>query len=439
MTESSSSPFRRQTVILLASIAAISFAAAVVVAIFSEDISAPSSTGANTYSRSAIGHRGLVELLERLDVPVLVSEHNSAGKARQGAALIAAEPIVLNSDGKRARALRQMMAESSIMLLIMPKWYGLPSATRPGWIDAIQLLLPGEITPIFGAVGLSAELVRPTSPGPISGPQSAAQSLLWQIDSSAEGTLFAVPTLRAPQLIRSDSLAPVISTADGILLGVTTIDGQKAGRPDQDGRELWVLSDPDVLSNHGLGKGQNAVLTAQLIQILRDRGSGTVVFDETMHGFRKEPSLWRSLFEFPLALVTIQAFLAVVLLLWASTGRFGKPLTPAPAIEPGKAFLIESTAMLLRFGHHADHALERYFQTALRQVAHALHAPQHLGGQTRMAWLERVARVRGIDENLADLQREVGAVRRGRRADEARAVEVAHRIYRWREAMTRDS
>ena len=61
-------PFRRRTIWWLAGIATTSFVAAIVVSIFGQEIVPTTTAGAHGYSRSAIGHHGLVALLRALDV-----------------------------------------------------------------------------------------------------------------------------------------------------------------------------------------------------------------------------------------------------------------------------------------------------------------------------------------------------------------------------------
>ena len=98
------------------------------------------------------------------------------------------------------------------------------------------------------------------------------------------------PDLEAPiQLMHGDRLQPLIGDADGMLLGELT----------DRNRKIWVLSDPDVISNHGLARAGNAALAVAMIKRLRS-GSGSVVFDETVHGFISEPaSPLLLLFRFP--------------------------------------------------------------------------------------------------------------------------------------------
>lgn len=413
-------PFRRRTIAWLAGIAATSFAIAIGVAIFAEEIVPTSTAGAHGYSRSAIGHHGLVALLRALDIHVLQSEHDSAGKAGDDAVLVAAEPLIVEPDGPRAQALRAMRDGTRGLLLVLPKWYGLPDDSQPAWVSDVALLPIEEVTPVLDVLGIEATVTRP------------AQVSGWI--GSEDITLEADPVLPAPQLLTSEMLVPVISCNEGMLLG--------AYQAEEDAPWLLVLADPDLLSNHGLKRGRNAHLTVAVIELLRwvsgEPMPDTVVFDETLHGFQKEPSLWRALFEFPLALATIQVLLAAVALLWASLGRLGKPITPPPAIAPGKGFLIHNTATLLRQGGHSAHALARYLDAAMREVARALHAPPQRDAAGLRRWLARAEGARRVTHTLEALGREVGACERDRKS-QARAVRAALHIHQWREEMIRGS
>lgn len=418
---SNAAPFRRRTLWWLAGIATTSFVAAIVVSIFSQEIVPTSTAGAHGYSRSALGHHGLLALLRALGVQVLQSEHDSAGKASE-AVLVVAEPLISELAGPRAEALRDMHVGPRATLVVLPKWYGLPDADNRAWVSDVELLLVDEVKPVLQVLGIEAELVRPERTSQWSGSDDIA--------------LPADPVLLHPQLIASDQIAPLISSAEGILLGFY--------QPEEDDPLLLVLSDPDVLSNHGLKRGRNAQLAVGIIELLRQLGGeplpDTVVFDETLHGFQKEPSLWRALFEFPLALATIQVILAAVALLWASLGRFGKPITPAPAVAPGKGFLIDNTATLLRHGGHGGYALSRYLEATARDVAHALHVPPHLDANGLRRWLTQVESARSVTRPLSELARQVEADRRDHtHRAQARAVRTALHIHQWREEMIRGS
>jgi hypothetical protein len=411
--------FSRRTVFWLVIIGAASFACAVFFAIFGETVSTASSASADTFSRSAIGHHGLVELLRAGEVPVLISQHDTAEKLAAETTLVAAEPAVAVADGVRAAELRAMFDSAERAVLILPKWFGDEDPMRPTFLERAYLLPTDEVEPVLRALEIYASVVRP--PGRPSWSSAAGVSL-------PRGG----PDLVGPQLLvpaEEGALTPVVWSDAGILVGKVELD---------ESTELWIISDPDLLSNHGLLRGDNASIALQLIEQAR-RGRGALVFDETMHGFKSEPSLWRVLFEFPLGLVTLQALLAVGFLLWAATGRFGKPLAGPSALAPGKEFLIDNTAALLRFAGHAGAALQRYLQTAVQDAARALHAPAYLDDAATARWLDHLAATRGLNVRLADLEREVYGAAEARSDRANRVVQAARRIHRWRQEIIHGS
>jgi hypothetical protein len=165
--------------------------------------------------------------------------------------------------------------------------------------------------------------------------------------------------------------------------------------------------------------------------------------DETLHGHISTPSLWRELFSFPLSLASASVLIVLAILLWSAMGRFGKPLPPLSAMAPGKRFLIDNTAELIRYGGHAAHALERYLHATVQDVARASHAPAHLGPAELRDWLLRAARARKVEIDLVALEREVADVvgpgpTSGHR-QAVRALATAGRIHRWRQEMTNGS
>ena len=49
---------------------------------------------------------------------------------------------------------------------------------------------------------------------------------------------------------------------------------------------IWVLSDPDIIANHGLAHGGQCGVRRAAVQARCARGYGNVVFDETLHRLR---------------------------------------------------------------------------------------------------------------------------------------------------------
>jgi hypothetical protein len=410
----SASPFSRRGAAWLAIGAAASLAAAAFLGVFGDELTEPPSVAPGAFSRSAIGHRAFVTLLRDLGFTVLVSRHRTADRAADGALVVLAEPALEPEaeSGRRSAAAEEIAAGASRLLVVLPKRTGYPDPNRPRWLGGADLLPLEEVRRILDVLGLDAEVVRPA-----------------QATAASCGPLPS-PTLDAPQLLRSDRIAPLVSFAEGILAG-EVVD-------DETGRRIVVLADPDVLANHGLGRGENAALAVRLLERL-GASELPVVVDETLHGHDVQPSVARELFRFPLVLATAQALLVAALAAWAGIVRFGRPLAPGALLAPGKAFLIENTAALLGHGGHVAHALAAYLRAAKDEVARRLRSPGDRA-EAQHAWIARVAAARGRADALARVEAQVRAVRgsrggRGGGAEED-ALRAARDIHAWREEMT---
>ncbi|MHC4816492.1 MAG: DUF4350 domain-containing protein [Planctomycetota bacterium] len=395
-------PFRPRTVLWLVVVGGLSLLSAVFWGIFGADVAGVGSAQADSFSRSALGHHALVRLLHELEIPVVVSRFDSGHRARGSAVLVLAEPQLDDTATRDADALRRAVGAADLVLLVLPKWRGTEDPERPGWIDAVSLLLVEEVGELLDLFDLEdAQVVRP------------AATTDWRTELVADA-----PSLAAPQLLRADHVAGLVHCREGILFGrVETHLGA-----------LYVLSDPDVLANHGLGRGLNAELAVRMLDVARS-GERTVVIDETFHGHVQEPSVHRALFDFPLLLATLQALFTLLVLLWSGMGRFGAPAPAEVAIQPGKAFLIDNIASLLRYGGHSVDVLKRYLKAVQHEVGQRLHLPARLDAEAARAWLERYGEQRRVTVGLERLRNEVG------RASRERVLPLAERIYRWREEM----
>jgi hypothetical protein len=395
-------PFSRRATFWLLAIGASSLVVALVFALFGERFGEPPSHHADSYSRSAIGQHAFVRLLRRLDVPVLVSRWESGKRAGASGVLVVAEP-------EPGRAPRDMVTDTDAALVVLPKWIGVaPRPDSRGHLAEVALVTTGRANAVLDLFA-PGTVVRPSRHGSWYGPDGL------------------VPEIEEPQLAVSEALHPIAWNDDGILLGETWIAGTR----------VLVLSDPDLLSNHGLHRGDNAALAMFAIEMLRE-GERTVVVDETAHGYSLRPSIWAALGRFPLVLVTAQVLLAALCLLWASLERFGAPLDEGTGHRPGSAYLLGNTAALLLHGGHGGHTLERYLDAAVRDVLRRLHAPRGLARAAQRAWLERAGTARNVTHSLGALERELGRLSSGRRA-ERQMMLSAGRIHRWREEMLRGS
>jgi hypothetical protein len=397
-------PFSKRTLAIIIVVAAVSLGAAVVLTVMGDDLNASApSAGADSYSVSAIGHRGLVDILEKLEIPVLKSRGNSSDKAKNGVLLVL-EPTV--SDDASKQRLRDLVKAAPRVIVVLPKWYG-SAAIGDKWIDDANLLPPSEVEDVLATLDLDYDASLTIS-------RSGAGN-----DFRGEDITKSPIIRHDPQLVDvGQDYEALVRDANGYALLFKSA-------------HVYVVADPDVMNNHGLRKAENALFTVNLIEKLRN--GGPVIIDEVVHGYAQQPSLLRTLFRFPLVLATLQVLICALLAIWAAMVRFGPTKAAAPAIAPGKDFLIQNTAALLHYGgHHAD-ALRRYLMQSTAAVRHALHAPAMPPNQMT-AWLERVRQTRGGTISLVDLERDAHT------ADTPqRTVEVADRVYRWRMEMINGS
>lgn len=399
------SAFGRRGAGWLAAIAAASLGAAAFLGIFGDALYDPPSFEPDSFSRSAVGHRAFVELLRTLGRPVVVSRHRTADKA--GEAVVALlEPRIGPDDAARSGLLQGIDGAARRLLVVLPKRGAFPDPTRPRFVAYAGLLPPEDAQRVLEALEIDARVVRP--------PRSVPS---WR------GALPAA-SLEQPQLVTSTDLHPLLSTDEGMLVGEIVRKGWRT----------VVLADPDVLATHGLARGENAALAVALVDRLAGAGPLPLVVDETLHGFDQQPSLVRELLRFPLVLATASALLAAALLAWAALVRFGRPRRPEPDLRPGKLFLVESTAALLRHGGHAGHAAAAYLRAAKDEVAHRVRPPGEAGDSD--TWVARVAEARGTSRHLHELEERTRRLDARRSGGEEEAVRTAQAVHAWREEMT---
>jgi hypothetical protein len=274
-------------------------------------------------------------------------------------------------------------------------------------VERVSQIDESDVADVLAAADFPRDLVR----------VPAGDAWTWQTGTFQHDPLFHGPTI---QLLPENGFRPLISCRGGVLLAETS---RRRNR-------VLVLSDPDILSNAGIGRAENAALVVSIIEYLRG-SDGAVVVDETIHGHERAPSIWRELLGFPLVVIMAQALVVLAILLWVGTGRFGAPQRPEPTLEPGHRFLIENTAELVRYRGQLGAALTPYLQTTVHSVRRALGAPPDLDGAALSAWLDRVGRARGTTDRLGDLEKLTRQVAK-QPIRAARVIANAARIDRWR-------
>ena len=397
------SPFALRTVLILIAVGGCAIAGIVYLSLYGQDFGEPGTVSPSVYSRSSIGHKAFLETLRRLGVPIQVSRFNSAAKTGDAGLLIVAEP----TDNEENDDLLHRLGYLPQVLLVLPKWQAAPDSTDPRWAGAIGLLPEEDVLAVYEKVMGKAKLVR-----------VGATIIL------PAARFGGAVKLARPQYIVDDDLKPLIFGPDGIVLGQYELAGKR----------LWVLSDPDLLSNQGIDEGENAGIAVAIVQALEQKGA-PVVIDETVHGFGERPELLHKVFQLPYVIVTITGLLAVILVIWAGSLRFGAPQRSEPVLAAGKGSLIRNAADLLSLGQSTGMVLTNYLRLAMGEAMRELRGPNGLDETGQTAWLDVQAQRRGFAHRLGPLRDNAQQIANTRKPDSRLAVRLAIDIDQWKQEM----
>jgi hypothetical protein len=366
--------FPRRTLIAGAAVSALSFASALLLAGFGERLGGPVTAGAGAYSVSALGHSALVAFLRQAGVSAVPRRHHVAVRPGPRSPLVLAEPA--SADGL-ASFFREADDGGASILLVLPKRQGIPDPARPRWISASATYPLGVVRSLLASALETAlagpevgQLLRPGAGAAAHEDlEAAASPRLERVAGERLDALCDTPfgrTIRVavdePQLLGDVAgLAPLVECPGGTLVARV----ERGERP-----PLYVVADPDVLSNHGLGRAEHASLAEALFA--RELRADAAIFDETIHGLAVGPGLIEELLSFPLVIVTLHALLLAGLVVWSGSEQFGRPPRAPATLAAGKQALIECAAQLACARRLAAPAARRFAQARLRSLARGL-------------------------------------------------------------------
>lgn len=385
-------PFSPRTLLLLIGVGALAFAAMAWFMISAEDRAARvGEVAPSADSRSAIGYRAFVQLMQKLDVPVAPS---GAVRNERDSLQIVLEP-------RSPQNLEALLASGVQTLVVLPKWrgYARPYGDHLASVSAIDR---AQVQALARAIVDDAEIVRPPSAGP------------WR-----DEVFHGEPTLVQPQLLRSRKLCPLVSSGEDMLIA------RVCRQP-----SIFVLADPDVIANHGLWRGDNAVLAMSAVSLMRN-GRGPVVTPGTpiRQAVGSKPSIWRLAFEPPFALITFAALVTIAIAVWLAAMRFGPPAAEAPDRPPGVQTLIEVAARLLG-ARAGSRLLRRYAELVVLDLGRRLHAPHTVSGIVETgAWLDASRHGEASELKYAALAQRIDS------AGPSEIVARAAELHRWREEL----
>ncbi len=362
---------------------------------------------ATSKSVSALGLSAFAELLERLRYRVVRT------RLRESWASYAGQTVVLSGfeDRDELSGALDRFDKAKAILIVAPKRKVVKALREDRYIFETQPLDPGDVARTLHAADSRLGVNAVTTTG-------------WLTRTD----LGALPAMGEMQLINKyngRALVTIVDPGKPFDIHHALVLELRQSNP-----RILVLSDPDPVANHGIGKGENALFAVELIEHLAgdDR---RIVFDEAFAGAAVGPSAFARLFELPWLALTLSFGALVVVIGFAALNRFGAPKEDAAGVAAGRASLIGATARLNLFEDSGRAALARYMRHSLRTVAAGRRAAGSSDPE-RVAWLDKRS---GAGPKAADLKHNADALAKSAASEPGAILDQAKRIYDWRTEM----
>lgn len=392
--------------VLLVAISAGSLLGLMLLFAYAPDLRSESSNGGDTISRSAIGFAGLKELLSLSGVATELDQ-GPLSRPDTKPSLV----ILTPEAGTVARDLTEYEYIAPT-LIILPKWLVMAQIPREDWVSKSGKLPEVQIAGMLSGIAPRVTLV--TRPG-------SAKNIDVILGPAA---LAGLSPFILPHVEELRSIGGAKSLLIARNYGPVLVLAHHGGQP------VYILSEPDLMNDHGLSDQATARAALMIIAQLQ-QGNGPVRFDVTLNGFGRDPSLLRAIFQAPLLGATICALLAALLIGWHAASRFGAPIEPGRVFARGKKMLAANTADLLRMMGREGAMAARYVQSA-RDMALARLGVRRASAPEQNELLAIIERGNGLDVTYAELTQEAEGARTG--ADLQR---IAAKAYAWRKGITR--
>jgi hypothetical protein len=333
--QTASNPFQAGAIALMLVLGIVGFIGLVVLGAYAPDMRSGHNGGAHALSNSATGYSAIVELARATgrNPRIVRNEHEFGAK---GLLIITPEAASVNISAASYNR------EGGPTLVVLPKWSTIADPKHPGWVQWRDLLPDWEPIGVM-APGVNFTLDRHRSRG---APLLTDAALPSNVRFRAPRPLQVITGLQKPEKPKKGEKPPRPSRQPKLVPLIT--DGQGGlVLARLDARPIYVLADPDLLSNRGMADVRQAASALAMLDWLNG-SKAPIAFDVSLNGFGHSKSPLKLLFEPPFLPLTICVAVALLLAGVQAFGRFGPPRARERAIAFGKAALVDNSAALVR-------------------------------------------------------------------------------------------
>jgi hypothetical protein len=384
--------FNVKLLIALVVAGVLAFAAFILLSVYADDFRGRSDGRGHALSVSAIGFQGIVRLVEL-----------SGGKTK----LLRSE-ATNDSDDLLVTVLEPQVTEPQLekllydrpkqpVLVVLPKWMAVQDPRHRGWVRVIGHFNETAAISALGDVKLSVD-------------QKDKGGAIAEGAEELEGIQAPVP--RQPQTISGKDVVPLLKAPGGGAL-VARI------------KNIPVVADPDLLNNHGMKDPRTARAAMLMLSRFNSPDAKSVVFDVSLNGFGRKPSVYKLAFEPPYLTLTLALFVAALLAGLHGAFRFGPAAHEKRAIAFGKLALVENSAGLIQLARREHRAGGAYADVVRDSAARASGAPPTLQGEALDAYLDKLsAKTDTSFTSLAQQARDAG--------DRYELLRAARALFQWK-------
>ncbi len=394
--------FQLRTVILLLTVGITGFVGMLVLGAFAPDLRSGRNGGAHALSNPAVGYSGIVQLASATGRnPVIIRNDHQFGSED----LLVATPV--SGSQNVGPVLSPRSAKPT--LLVMPKWVATGDREHKGWVRIMGLVEPDDPGSLMAPHTLFK--IRQVRSG--SRPLHSTSAFDRHISFRAPAVLQVIASQVPAKGAKALRLVPLLTDEQGQVVLARYGDGP-----------LYILADPDLLSNAGIKAPDQAAAALAMLDWLNSTGATSIGFDVTLNGLGHSQSPLRLAFTPPFLAMTLALAAVLLLVGWHALGRFG-PIQPRMrAIGLGKAVLVENSAKLVRRARRESRLGKHYAQVIRERAVATFGVPARLKGAALDAYLDRLAGRGG--RRFTELVRAVEASR-----DRASLTASAHALYEW--------
>jgi hypothetical protein len=352
--------FRPTTILLIVATGILAFAGMLVLGAYAPDLRSGRNGGAHALSNAATGFSGIVQLARATGRNPLILRNDT---------LLDTEDLVVLTPEAGTTDMTQLLARRSNKptLVVLPKWRTVADPDHAGWVRAKGLRSSWD----------TARTLAPDHPLSVERRGGGGVPLRTVQQQAPKELRFTAP---GPlQTVRGPGLSPIVT--------------DPAGRPvllQFEGKPLYLLADPDLLSNRGMADRSQAGAALAMLDFLNATGAKSVVFDVTLNGLGQTRSPLRLMFDPPFLAATLAIVAALLLAGLQAMSRFGPPRRPERAIAFGKAALIDNAAALVRRARRESGIGGRYAEMIRDKAVTVFGVPARLRDSALTDYLDKL-------------------------------------------------